>query len=201
MSRLEFAVTAQKRVLRCNILAKRRALSEAVRLNESRGITAQLAAWPEFIRAQVIFVYLAMADEPATQDIIELALQSGKTVAVPLVTDARGGIMECARLHSLAELAAGAFGILEPPKTAELIVPAVVDLVLAPGTAFTLTGQRLGMGAGFYDRMFSRMPQAILAGLAFSCQLTDSLPTESHDRDLDYIVMKEGIYSCRNRRL
>lgn len=58
------------------------------------------------------------------------------------------------------------------------------DLIIVPGVAFDLSGHRLGMGGGYYDRLFAR-PEYIRAmriGLAFGFQAVDYLPGEDWDR-------------------
>jgi 5,10-methenyltetrahydrofolate synthetase len=64
-----------------------------------------------------------------------------------------------------------------------------VDLFLVPGLAFTLRGERLGQGGGFFDRLLSRRrPGALAVGLCFECQVADSLPTEMHDQRMDHVL-------------
>jgi hypothetical protein len=55
----------------------------------------------------------------------------------------------------------------------------------------TLSGARLGNGAGHYDRLLSRWPRHAI-GLALSVQVVPSLPTEPHDVVLDEVVTAPG---------
>jgi len=192
-------MAAQKKLLRRSILKKRRALGEAVKREESRAIYRHLMQWGVFQKAKTLFCYLSMPDEVATLDIVRAALDAKKRVAVPLVTDVHGQ-MECALLKSCDDLECGAFGILAPRReNCALLSPAEIELVLAPGVAFTLDGKRLGMGAGFYDRMFARMARAVAAGLAFDCQIVESIPCEAHDWRLDYLAARGGVASTKQR--
>ncbi len=69
-----------------------------------------------------------------------------------------------------------------------------VDLILAPGLAFTPGGKRLGRGGGFYDRLLSRKRNdARVMGVCFDLQLLDEIPEEPHDAPMDAIVTERGI--------
>ena len=67
--------------------------------------------------------------------------------------------------------------------------PASVDVVIVPGLAFTLRGDRLGQGGGWYDRFLAGLrPDAVTIGVGFREQLVDHLPVEPHDIRLDHVV-------------
>ena len=74
------------------------------------------------------------------------------------------------------------------------IHPLVLDLVLFPLVAFDERGNRLGMGAGYYDRTFEavrrrtawRGPKRI--GVAYEIQKVPSLAAADWDIRLDAIV-------------
>lgn len=74
---------------------------------------------------------------------------------------------------------------LSPPY--KLVEP---EWFLVPGVGFTLRGQRLGRGRGYYDR-FLENQTGIKIGLAWSGQLKEDLPVESHDCHMDFIVTEK----------
>ncbi len=77
----------------------------------------------------------------------------------------------------------------------EWIVPRAneVDVWICPGLAFTLAGDRVGFGGGWYDRFLSAAKaSALKLGVAYRFQLVDELPREAHDLLLDEIVV-EGV--------
>jgi len=72
----------------------------------------------------------------------------------------------------------------EPPPD-----PLTIDVVIVPGTAFTLDGHRLGQGGGWYDRFLQTVrPDCVTIGVAFGPQIVDELPIEPHDVRLDHVV-------------
>lgn len=72
--------------------------------------------------------------------------------------------------------------------------PAAIDVVIVPGTAFTVSGDRLGQGGGWYDRFLTRVRgECLTVGVAFAPQLVDSLPVEAHDLRVDVVVTDEAV--------
>lgn len=62
------------------------------------------------------------------------------------------------------------------------------DLIIVPLLGYDNDGNRLGRGAGWYDRFLARQPHARKVGLAFNEQRCSTIPTEQHDMRLDQIV-------------
>ncbi|MGM0517264.1 MAG: 5-formyltetrahydrofolate cyclo-ligase [Pseudomonadota bacterium] len=94
------------------------------------------------------------------------------------------------------------FGIVESDDPRQRGINSL-DALLIPLVGFDPHGNRLGMGAGFYDRALAgrrgRRPLAI--GVAFDCQRVESLPTDPWDQPLDYIVTDAGLIDARRRPL
>jgi 5-formyltetrahydrofolate cyclo-ligase len=71
--------------------------------------------------------------------------------------------------------------------------PSAIDVVIVPGTAFTLDGHRLGQGGGWYDRFLAQLtPACLKVGVCFGPQLVPELPVEPHDVRLDLVVTEAG---------
>lgn len=91
----------------------------------------------------------------------------------------------------------GPFGIRQPSADAPAIVP---DTILVPLIAADRHGNRIGQGKGHYDRYLSwaRREKPILSiGLAWECQLADTIPIDSWDEPLDYICTPETLIRRR----
>ena len=74
------------------------------------------------------------------------------------------------------------------------IDPALVDVVIVPGLAFTADGERLGQGGGWSDRFLPQLRAGCTTvGVGFQAQLVESLPTEPHDVTLSIVVTDVGI--------
>ena len=72
--------------------------------------------------------------------------------------------------------------------------PREIATWLVPGIGFTLAGDRLGFGGGYYDRWLGdcdshvEVERCRKIGVCFKCQLVDALPTEPHDVRLDEVL-------------
>ena len=89
----------------------------------------------------------------------------------------------------------GYAGIEEPvPEKSEVIAPEEIELVLCPCTVFDEGCNRMGMGAGFYDRFLELCPNADITAAAFEAQKADTVPTEGWDRPMDAVFTEEAAY-------
>ncbi len=190
----------KKKALRKEIMALRNSLNETALEEKSSQIYDNLTNWPVFNNADSILIYMDFQNEVKTNKIIETCLKQNKDVIVPVV-DETTQQMILIEIDGDTKFVKSKFGILEPAiikdKTRSLYD---VDLVLAPGVAFDLIGNRLGYGGGYYDRLLdahSEIRHLIkVYGLAFECQLIDNVPAESTDYTMDGIVTEKKIYQC-----
>ena len=84
------------------------------------------------------------------------------------------------------------FGV-ETPVEGDPVLPRTLVL---PLLAFDARGQRLGYGAGHYDRTLEKLRAlhpVTAIGLAYSAQECAEVPTEPTDQPLDMIVTEQGI--------
>lgn len=182
-------------MLRQQMLGKRRELSSLQIKTSSESITRKLVSWDMIQKAQVCMVFLSMTDEPQMDDLIEWMLREGKTVCVPRLST-KFGLMEAAAVSSLNSLVTGRLGLRMPGAGCLTVEPQFLDIILVPGVAFDLSGARLGMGAGYYDRYLMRASGAALAGIAWGFQIVQELPQEEHDIPVKWLVTEDGIYDC-----
>jgi 5-formyltetrahydrofolate cyclo-ligase len=102
------------------------------------------------------------------------------------------------RYRSDARLLDNRYGIPEPSIQEQQLPAWAMQVVLMPLVGFDRTGNRLGMGGGFYDRTFAFKRNRIharplLIGLAHSVQEVAALPTESWDMPLDLIATEKEL--------
>ena len=195
-------IPVRKRQMRKEMKAVRAAIPDDVRLHEEASLREALFACPEWKNASRVFLYLSAGAEVDTRGLIRTALHAGKTIAVPKTEGRPGhGHLHFYDIHPDQELTRGAFGIYEPTGEGERVTPVPGDLIILPGVAFDEDGNRLGYGGGYYDRFLDdHAPEGVhTMGLAFSCQMVDRVPHETHDRPLESVMTPHGLIRPRKK--
>ena len=164
--------------------------TEDERLSKSLAIKNKLFNLAEFQNANVVLFYASCKGEVETFEMITQALQSKKIIGLPKVNQA-GRTIEPFIIDSLDNLETGAYNIKEPKadESKRLDVNAI-DCVVVPGVAFDQHNNRLGRGAGYYDRFLASLPEKVpTVGLGFDFQLFDSLPEQQeHDIPVTCVI-------------
>jgi len=157
---------------------------------KSRLIAEQFWQLPVIQKAENILFYASSSFEVDTLLMIEKACFLGKRVALPIVEQNQRKLIPTL-ISSMEDLRCGTYGIAEPLlDPTKVITLEDLDVVIVPGLAFDRQNNRLGRGAGYYDRFLSTLPQTVTTvGLAFDFQLTESLPTQAHDVRLHQIIV------------
>lgn len=184
-----------KDALRKKIFTLRDSLSAAEILARSRGIAAALAGLPFYReRDLTIMFFLSFRSEVETREMVEDNLDRGNRVLIPKSEPAERKLIPSQLLDFEKDLAPGFYGIPEPgPGALRPVEPREIDLLIVPGVAFDLRGNRLGYGGGYYDRFFERLRPAVpLVALAFELQLVPRVPVDPWDRPMDWIVTEKG---------
>lgn len=181
-----------KQTLRDQLIETRRSISHKEKTKANRAITTSVLAHPEVVDAKTVCVYISLLEEVDTGRLIDALLKSGKSVIVPKVA---GDTLMLLPIESRSDLRPGAFGILEPV-TSFFIHVAEIDVFLVPGVAFDLSGNRLGRGKGYYDKMLAKVHAPII-GLAYACQVVAQVPTTSYDVSVTDIITEKETYAIQ----
>lgn len=146
----------------------------------SKTIVVRIQSAPWFQSIQTLGLYMPLADEI---DISPLIASGDKQIFIPAFDPA----IELYRMAEYVEpLKTGPFGIPEP-ENPRLATETEIDLILVPGVAFDRSGNRVGRGGGFYDRLLP-LYQATRMGICFDFQCHDRVPTEAHDLQLHGLI-------------
>ena len=178
-----------KKALRAEIKAKKRAMTEEQIAATSDALARQLYAHPAYKEAKSIFGYLSYNQEVRTMPMLERAQKDGKRVAVPKVI---GDTMIFIWLDDLSRIELGYCNIPEPIDNG----PEAIDetaLVMMPGLAFDPTGRRCGYGGGFYDRYLEQHPDHPTLAMCYGFQMFDELETDPHDIPVNYVLSQEVV--------
>jgi 5-formyltetrahydrofolate cyclo-ligase len=184
-----------KTELRRRALARRDTLPAAERQQAAETIAAR--AFPVAVAPGTIVAgFMPMKSEINPLPLLRALADAGARLALPVV--AGQGKPLIMRAWAFGEpLAAGVWGIREPEPAAPEVAP---DILIVPLLAFDRAGQRVGYGAGYYDRTIAalRVRQPVLAiGLAFAAQEIAAVPATPHDAPLDLVLTEREVIDLR----
>lgn len=173
----------------------RKAMAADAVAAKSRVIAEKLAALDNFASADCIMLYYPFDNEVYLDALIQDALSAGKTVLLPRCQPIDRTMEACRITNITTDLISSAYGVMEPappiPASEEL---ELIDVCVVPGVAFDRHGNRLGRGAGYYDRFLARLgPRTLKIAVAFSQQIIKSVPHTDHDIKMDMIITEDEL--------
>lgn len=171
----------EKKEIRARTATAKRLMSPDARRIQDAAIWSQVEQDPDFLSARAVLAFCSLPDEPDTSAFIA-RWHGSKRIVLPLVK----GDLLVLKEYVPGSLHEGYKGILEPSDNLPDVSPEEIDFALIPGVAFDRNGGRLGRGKGFYDRLLPRL-HCTCAGVAWPCQMVDSVPSDPWDRPVDKV--------------
>lgn len=114
--------------------------------------------------------------------------------------------MDFAEWETEEQLEPNKFGILQPSEPSELMSASQMDLLVVPCVGLDAAGNRLGFGAGFYDRALEGVHRThtqssgrtqnrrpLLIGCVFDIQIVEDLRAEPWDVPMHYVLSESHI--------
>jgi len=193
----------QRRFLRKHLRQQRKALSTDSQEQHALALNQHLSRNKLFKRSKRIGAYLAADGEIDPSYLIEGAWLANKKIYLPILAPFSLRIY-FAPYTVNSKMKLNRFHIAEPdvhPK--HWLKPQQLDLILMPLVGFDKSGNRLGMGGGFYDRSLNFMHfrnrafKPYLIGLAHELQKVDRLPVQTHDVPLKIIATELQLHICQ----
>ncbi len=180
-----------KKHLRTEALARRDALDEAWRIEVAMRL-ADLADLFAFDPGTVISGFFPIRSEIDLRPLMAALAARGARLCLPVVASKTEIIFR--ELVRGAALIDAGFGTVAPGPEAVVLEP---SLMLMPLAAFDRHGNRIGYGAGYYDRYIAALHEKgampALTGFAFDCQEVEAVPAEVHDVPLPRIMTESGL--------
>lgn len=190
---------SSRRDLRRSLRALRRALPEAERIAGAQAAAGHLLRFLARRRPGRLAAYVAADGELDPGPAIAAARSLGHRIYLPVVDPGPRAGLRFVQTEPGQALVANRFGIAEPQTGAECAARSL-DLVLVPLVAYDADGNRLGMGAGFYDRAFAfrrrsgRWRHPVLLGVAWPFQELAEIEPQRHDVALDGVLTADGLH-------
>jgi 5-formyltetrahydrofolate cyclo-ligase len=197
---IEPSQKALKIRLRKEIRQKRAAIDPVRRSRWDVRINRNLEQYARQMSPRVVAAYLAFDGEPDLLPALTHLGREGVKLALPVIQDVPGKAIITMKAWSPdMELAANRYGIAEPVG-AEDVRTSDIDLVLVPLVGWDHTGGRLGMGAGFYDRLFqpcAGLEKPLRIGVAYELQRVSGVPRDPWDIRLHGVLTENGWFTCK----
>jgi 5-formyltetrahydrofolate cyclo-ligase len=173
-------VNQEKRQIREQISDLKKHISPFQILQESEKVFEKIELMPEFQSYNTVLMYWSTDNELPTHEIVKKWSKT-KVILLPSVS---GENLTLKKFSYEEQLRRGQLGIWEPETNENY--KGIVDLVIVPGIAFDLAGNRLGRGKGYYDRFFSEL-EIPKWGVAFDFQLLPIIPVSENDIKMDKV--------------
>lgn len=191
------SIRSNKRLLRNQLTALEQS-------HHATGLCNQVCRQPSFLNSNRIACYLANDGEIDPEHIIQTAWKLRKQVYLPVLSPFQSKLYFAPYTAGM-EMHLNRFGIQEPAcGPINWVTAWQLDLMLLPLVAFDESGNRLGMGGGFYDRSLAyRRSRTLtlkprLIGLAHELQKEEELEPNSWDIPLDMIVTEQRVIEIQN---
>lgn len=182
-----------KRDLRARVLREAAAMDPAVLAAADEAAARALLSSQVWRDAKSVALFVSRPGEINTAPLLENAWRTGKIVLLPQIADTTAKRMFLARAAGPADLVPGAYGIPAPARKVEKqeIFP---ELLILPGVAFDESGNRLGYGAGFYDRFFGANIAIVSPRVGFCrrFQVVPEIPATARDYPVNALCDEEG---------
>lgn len=181
-------ITAWRKALRREMVARRAALGEAEHGRLSAAIVARArAALPV---PRIAAFCWPVKHEPDVRALLAAWAASGTSAALPVVVD-EGAPLAFRAWTAETPMVVDRYGI-PTPASGEFVRP---DLILLPLNGFDNAGYRLGYGGGYFDRTLAALhPRPLAVGVGFELNRLASIAPQAHDQRLDWIVTEADAF-------
>ena len=124
-------------------------------------------------------------------------MADGCELALPVISGSNDRLMSFHSWQADTRLVKSRYGIFEPLETAAIPVSSL-DIILMPLVGYDRFGNRLGVGAGYYDRCLENLrdqDKPLRTGIAYSLQEIGSIDKNSWDISLHGVVNEHGCFT------
>ena len=188
---------------RQNLRNRRKNLSSQERARASLEISKNVLQSNLLSTSTAIGIYLQNDGEVDPEWIVKNYSVKKKSFYVPVINNDDSELLLFSKYEHKMQFKKNKYGIREP-ESPTLIDANFLDVVLMPLVGFDRTGNRIGMGGGFYDRTFKFLSgrkkiKPLLIGLAYSIQEVANIPNRPWDIPLNFIATENEIICAKQK--
>lgn len=186
-------VELNKQLLRATMRKRRQQLQANEQQKFSAAICDTIESLPCFQCAQTIAIYQAFSGEVNLSSLLKSCSLLKKKCCLPAIMPDK--TLNFLPVNPNTPFKKNRYGIEEPLIELQYSIPiARLDLIFVPLVAFDKQGNRLGMGAGYYDRTFANSPNPPLIGVAYDFQQVEDLAPAAWDIPMQAVITEKQIY-------
>ncbi len=180
-------VVKDKRVLRKKMLVLRNNISHNFKADFDSKICQALEGIVLELKPKIIHSYLPINSEVNVLPFLNWALERNLKIICPKVLSENKLVH--VELSDLKKLEKGLFSTMYPESSIEYRGP--IDLIITPGLAFDILGNRLGYGGGYYDQFLAGEEATFKLAVLYPFQLEKKIPVEKHDIKVDELILEK----------
>ncbi len=191
--------------IRKEMRLKRRELSKRQQLIAAEQLNMQLIQHHSFKHSKNIACYLATEGELSLIPFIHACWRHNKNVFLPVLQKSNQHSLWFVPFTEKSTLIPNRYGILEPEHTKKQRNTKIImlDSIFLPLVAFDLLGNRIGMGAGYYDRTLNILKtrqhwlKPRLIGVGYAFQQVKAIKTNEWDVAMHFISTDKAIHRVK----
>lgn len=194
-------VEVEKRQLRAKLLQIRKDMNATDVQEWSNQIAENLENGIDWEDVANVHIYLSLAErhEVITSAILENIWKKHPNVAtyVPLIEWEDEEHVGSMQITKKTKTKRDSHGFWTPAEIKNVDHKIKFDLILVPCLGADSSGNRIGSGRGYYDRLLKKQKKAHKIGLCLDVTLVQNIPTEKHDQKLDQVISENGAVSMK----
>lgn len=182
----------EKQAFRSSVRRASGAMSAEEKHWQSQAVCKKLCSMDVFLSSNTVLFYMPLADECDISEAVRFHTRRGGLALFPkCVGDNRLELYLPCEKDALIK---GRYGIMEPdPEMSRRMDFYEVDCAIVPGVAFDIECNRLGRGAGYYDRLLASA-DVYTVGVAFDCGIVERVPHGEKDMPVDCVISNKWIF-------
>lgn len=188
-------VNLSKDNIRKSMLLMRNSMKNEEVTLKSEKIIETLLKLPIIKTSNNIMIYMSFNNEVDTFRLLKELKKQKKKVIAPLCNMNNKTITPYEVNDLDKDFVKSKYGFLEPNKEKlNKVNISDIEVIIVPGVAFDVKGNRIGFGAGFYDRFLNnKKNDTVTISLAYDYQIVDLIPNDKFDIPIDFIITEKRI--------
>ena len=144
--------------------------------------------------------YINTSVEVDTSKIIKFLINNSARVCLPIIHPFSSNQLIFQQIDKNTKYSRNNYGIKEPTlEKRKIITSSNIQKIIIPLVSFNSEGRRLGMGGGYYDRLYSQLStECVTIGLAYDLQYNFNFKHDEWDMPFDYVLTPSKTLNWKN---